>query len=255
MSFVFQVLLVAVGLFVGMVGLLELGRRLGLRRRRQQGDAATGALDGVVFALLGLLLAFSFSGAASRFQERRDLIVQEANDIGTAWLRLDLLPPPAQPALRELFRRYLDSRLAMHQSRSDRAAEAREIRLSTDLQGQIWNQSVAGVREAHDTAITSLVLSAQNTMFDIMQTRVAGLEHHPPNIVFAMLFLLALGCAFVAGDGLAASPERRPLHMIAFAAAIAFSVYVILDLEYPRLGLIRVDDADRVLVDLRASMR
>ncbi len=106
--------LVAIVLFVGMLLLLEMGRRLGNRRLATDPDGAragTGTVEGAVFALLGLMIAFTFSGAASRFDTRRDLIVQETNAIGTAYLRIDLLPVNAQPAMREHFRQYLDSRL------------------------------------------------------------------------------------------------------------------------------------------------
>ena len=104
-------LISAGGLFAGMILLLEVGRRLGRRRhgRDEEGArAGLGAVEGAVFALLGLLIAFTFSSAASRFDTRRQLIVQEGNAIGTAWLRLDLLLSSAQPELRDLFRRFLD---------------------------------------------------------------------------------------------------------------------------------------------------
>jgi hypothetical protein len=94
-------------LFLGMLLLLETGRRIGQRRLAHDSESARqglGAVDGAVFALLGLLIAFSFSGAAGRFDNRRQLVMAEANNIGTAYLWIDLLPAGAQPALRELFR-------------------------------------------------------------------------------------------------------------------------------------------------------
>ena len=104
------VFLFTFGLFLGMLLFLEIGRRIAIRRMKEDAGAAgegIGAVDGAVFALLGLLIAFTFSGASSRFDTRRQLIVEETNDIGTAYLRLDLLPADLQPALRESFRRYL----------------------------------------------------------------------------------------------------------------------------------------------------
>ncbi len=89
---------IALALFAGMLLLLDIGRRIGARRRAQDAGGAgagTGAVEGAVFALLGLLVAFTFSGAASRFDARRALVVEEANAIGTAYLRLDLLPASA----------------------------------------------------------------------------------------------------------------------------------------------------------------
>src|SRR5512147_455234 len=109
--------LFAAGLFVGMILLLEFGRRLGRRREGKDEEGARaglGAVEGAVFALLGLLIAFTFSGAASRFDARRELIVEEANAIGTAYLRLDILPAGAQPALREKFRQYVETRLEVY---------------------------------------------------------------------------------------------------------------------------------------------
>jgi hypothetical protein len=105
------------GLFLGMLLFMEIGRRVAVRRMREDTGAAgegVGTVDGAVFALLGLLIAFTFSEASSRFDTRRQLIVEETNDIGTAYLRLDLLPADLQPALRESFRRYLDARIEVY---------------------------------------------------------------------------------------------------------------------------------------------
>ena len=90
-----------------------------------------------MFALLGLLLAFSFSGAASRFEDRRHLITQETNAIGTAYLRIDLLPGDAQPKMRELFRHYLDSRLETYRNPQDRAATKASLAEDVAIQGEI----------------------------------------------------------------------------------------------------------------------
>jgi hypothetical protein len=118
-NFTLEAALLAVGLFASLLACLEIGRRIGVRRAAQEGEAAragAGVVEGAVFALLGLLIAFTFSGAASRFDHRRTLIVEEANAIGTAYLRLDLLPAAAQEELRESFRRYVDARLAVYRA-------------------------------------------------------------------------------------------------------------------------------------------
>jgi hypothetical protein len=125
MSHALTVLVFTFGLFLGMLLFLEIGRRIAVRRMREDSGAAgegVGAVDGAVFALLGLLIAFTFSGASSRFDTRRQLIVEETNDIGTAYLRLDLLPADLQPALRESFRRYLDARIEVYRKLLDIAA-------------------------------------------------------------------------------------------------------------------------------------
>jgi hypothetical protein len=186
---------------------------------------------------------------------RRQLIVEETNAIGTAYLRLDLLPAAAQPALRESFRRYVDTRLEVYRKLPDIAAAKEELAKATKLQGEIWRQAVAACRaQGCPPAATMLLLPALNAMIDITTTRTMATQMHPPTIIFVMLFGLALASAMLAGYAMAGAKTRSWLHMLGFAVALAVSVYVILDLEFPRLGLIRVDPFDQALVDLRKSM-
>jgi len=245
------------GLFLGMLALLEAGRRLG--RQRQLGDttAATGlgVVDGAVFGLMGLLIAFTFSGAAARFDARRALIVEEANDIGTAWLRIDLLPDSLQPPIRETFRQYLDARLAAYRAIPDMQKVNAELARATALQGEIWSLSVAAARQVPGPTAGMLLLPALNAMFDIATTRTMAAKTHPPMVIFGLLAALALACSLMAGYGMAGSATRSWVHILGFAVILTITVYVIMDLEYPRLGLIRVDAFDQVLVDVRASMR
>ncbi|MDG4551569.1 MAG: DUF4239 domain-containing protein [Candidatus Contendobacter sp.] len=249
----------ALGLLLGMLLLLEIGRRLGMRRLANDPEGAragTGTIEGAVFALLGLLVAFTFSGAAARFDTRRALIVEETNAIGTAYLRLDLLPAGAQPPLRDLFRRYVDTRLEAYRKLPDLKATWAELDKANRLQGEIWSQAVvAGRAEGAPPAATMLLLPALNDMIDITTTRTMASKTHPPVIIFAMLFGLALASALLAGYGMAGGKSRNWLHMLGFAAVMAVAVYVILDLEFPRLGLIRVDAFDQALVELRESMK
>jgi hypothetical protein len=251
--------LFALGLFLGMLMLLEVGRRIGVRQLAQDptgAAAGVGTVEGAVFALLGLLIAFTFSGAATRFDARRQLIVEETNDIGTAYLRLDLLPLEAQPGLREKFREYLDTRLAIYRKLPDIAAAKVEMAKANRLQVDIWRLSVAASKAQGASAAASLLLlPALNAMIDITTTRTMALQMHPPVVIFALLFGLALASSLLVGYGMASSKARNWLHMLGLAFAMAVSVYVILDIEYPRLGFIRVDSFDQALVELRESMK
>ena len=103
---------------------------------------------------------------------------------------------------------------------------------------------------------TMLLLPALNAMIDITTTRSVATQIHPPQVIFVMLCVLALASSLLAGYSMAGGrPSSCWIHMLVFAAIMALTVYVILDLEYPRLGLIRVDAIDQVLVDLRDSMK
>lgn len=249
--------LFAVALFVGMVLLLELGRRLGRHRRGRDEEGARaglGAVEGAVFGVLGLLIAFTFSGAASRFDARRQLILEEANAIGTAWLRIDLQPPATQPELRDLFRRYMDARLAVYEKVPDMVAVREALAKAGTLQGEIWTRAVAAGGEA-STPLSAQLVPALNQMFDIATSRTAVVHMHPPAIIYVMLGALSLMSALLAGFAMAGGKSRSWIHMLCFALMMGVTVYVILDLEFPRIGFIRVDAADRLLIELRESMK
>ena len=157
------------GLFVGVLAFLELGRRNGRRRIASVGpEAGFGAVESAIFGLMGLLIAFTFSGAAGRFDGRRDLVRQEANAIGTAWLRIDLVPVDAQVKLRDLFRRYLDSRLGTYRNAGQMERAMAEFARSEALQKDIWTLAVAACRDPGAApGAPMLLLPALNEMIDI----------------------------------------------------------------------------------------
>jgi len=249
-------LLVAAGLIVGMIAVLGAGRRLGARRRaRTEGKLeGLGGVEGAVFGLLGLLIAFTFSEAASRFNVRREQIVEECNAIGTAWLRLDLLPAQAQPALRDAFRRYVDGRHAVFQALADGPRRESAIRRAEAIQGEIWRAAVAACRD-QPTQVSTLVLPAVNSMIDFAATRTQRALMHPPAVIYVTLCILAFASALIAGYAMGASGTRSRFHAIAFAIILGLAVDVILDLEFPRVGFIRIDRYDQIIVDLRQSMK
>ncbi|MGN5479897.1 DUF4239 domain-containing protein [Cupriavidus basilensis] len=208
-----------------------------------------------IFALLGLLIAFTFSGAAARFEARRTMIVQEANDIGTAYLRLDLLATPVRDELRETFRQYLDARLEAYRSVPDWERVTQALARADRLRERLWATAVAQSQQAPTTAATMLLLPALNAAFDTASTRLASTKEHPPGVIYGLLLALTWIGALFAGYGMAQRGPRNWLHEIFFAVTLAVTLYVIIDLEYPRLGLIRVDEFDQVLHDVRDSMK
>jgi hypothetical protein len=246
------------GLFAGILALIEIGRRVEIWRRKRyakETESAYGVVDGAVFALLGLIIAFTFSGAGARFDVRRQLMGQEANAIGTAYLRLDLLPSTTQPELREDFRNYADARIAMYRSlTADPAIASAEQQRSLSLQRKIWAEAIDACRQAESVATTSLVIQSLNEMIDMSTTQTVALMTHPSAVIYWTLLLLVLAGALLAGLRMGESKKPEWIHIMVFSAIMAAAVYVIFDLEYPRLGLIRVDAADQVLIDVRKSM-
>jgi hypothetical protein len=252
-------LLFALILLIGMLLLLEVGRRLGVRRRPKESDGERGGLgtvEGAVFALFGLMVAFTFSGAATRFNEKRMLVAEEANCIETAYLRLHLLSHQAQPALQELFRRYLESRLETYRRLPNMAAAELEMAESKKIQEVVWNEAVAATRlpDSHPSS-GLLLLPALNNMIDISTTRTMALQIHPPRIIYALLFGLGLICSLLAGFRMSSGQHRSWLHILGFTVLTVIIVYVMLDVEYPRAGLIRLESADQLLINLREHMK
>lgn len=261
-------LIIAV-LFLGMLVCAEIGRRIGTRRLARDPDGlakGAGTADAAVFGLLGLLIAFTFSGAAARFEARRHLVTEEANAIGTAYLRLDLLPADAQPELKRLFRRYTEVRATTYQQQPDQPESTRflggenqgvigaRLAEATALQQAIWNKVIATVRRPETPAQSTVVLiPALNAMIDITTTRVMATRNHPPLIVFMLLGGLGLVGALLVGYSTSNNAERDWLHPVMLAAILSLTMYVIVDLEYPRLGLIQVD-SDQLLLELSKSM-
>ena len=249
----------AVVLFVGILGSLAAGRWIGQRTLALHGPSAApaiGSLETAVFALLGLMIAFTFSGALSRFDTRRVQVVDEANAIGTAYLRLDLVPASVQPKLRETFRSYVDSRIETYRRISDLAAAKAELARTQELQGEIWSQAVAAVRMPGSPPMAELlVLASLNDMFNFSTTRSAATLMHPPVVIYAMLIGLAFASALLAGYQTAGEKAYDWVHQIGFAGIVSLTVYVILDIEYPRLGFVRIDAIDQILVSVRQGMK
>ena len=245
-------------LFLGMIAMQIAGHRYGLRRGADElfgSSEGTAAVEAALYALLGLFVAFTFSGASDRLENRRQLIVEESNAIGTAYLRLDLLPAAEQPRIRDEMRGYLASRLAFYDQLLDFRGALAERERADQIQQQIWSDALAAAARAPDTRATLLVLPSLNAMFDAASKRYAALRMHLPAAIFIQLLLIALVCGFFAGIGM--SRRKRPsyLHMVMFAGVIAVTAYVILNLEYPRVGFGRLRALDVILREQLAAMR
>ena len=259
MGFLLETAMLAVLLFVGMLGFSVAGRRLRtLRPQASEKEGRTGAalVESAVFALLGLLLAFTFVGAAGRFEARRMLITDEANAIGTVYSRIDLLPASARPQMRELLASYTDARISVYADMSDLAvAQAASAKAAT-LQVEIWRFALVVLEDPNIRGhVPALFITALNEMIDITTTRAAAVENHPPTVIYLMLVMMSLIGALLEGYANTGSKSRQWFYTIVLALVMSTTLFVILDLEYPRRGLIRIDQADHLLTELRASMK
>src|SRR5262245_26670430 len=164
---------VSLALFAGMLACLEGGYRMGARHSRSDPQAHEGihAIEAAVFALLGLLLGFAFAGATARLDARRQLIVQEANAVGTAYHMLDALPATEQHGLRLLFRDYLSARLRVYAGGASRDTMDARITRANRIQEELWDRAVEAARLDPTQNATRLLLPAIVGMMDVTTAR------------------------------------------------------------------------------------
>ncbi|MEQ1609297.1 MAG: hypothetical protein ABL956_10085 [Hyphomonadaceae bacterium] len=251
------------GLFAGMLVFLMGGLWLGQRfTQSAEGSAETSIIDGAVFALLGLLLGFAFAGAVNRLDNRRNLIIEEANAISTAYLAIDLLEPNDLRAVMKLFPLYLDARIAAYRMIDSGSDPHKAFEGAEQLQSQIWTGVGAAVVKPERQFAAQVVLPSITRMIEIATERKVALGTHLPGLVLSLLIGVALLSGLLAGHAMARSPghamarqgRRSLIHGGFFAAAVSLTIYTVLDIDDPRSGLVRLDAAERVLQDLRDTM-
>lgn len=258
MNFTFIPIVVGISLFLGMLLFYVMGRRLGFKHFNKDaetdGKSSAGTIEAAIFALFGLLIAFTFSGAASRFDDRRHLIAEETNAIGTAYLRLDIVDAVARAELQALFRRYTDSRLEYYKRLPD--VEAAQHEWNNSMATAEYDLDAGSGSVSHANRSICLRGAASGAERDDRHYHDAqdGNDDAPAQNHFCAAVCVCCGCSFIAGYGTARNPSHRWVHPMVFATMTAIAVYVIVDIEYPRFGVIRVDAADQILIELREGM-
>lgn len=244
-----QLWLVGLALFLSMLLAVQVGAALRKRLARPTGDseAAEGYLLSATLALLGLLIAFTFSLAVSRFDARRQLVVNEANAIGTAWLRAGLAGGPQDKELQQAITRYTDVRLGLSRGRDPDLVE----RDTAVAQKTVWDTLDRTIAKAPSALVNSTVI-AVNDMFDAASSRKAERGAIIPARVLEMLALYAVLSAGIVGYVLSASGRRHLVVTSILFLLLALAITLILDLDRPRQGSILVPQ--QPMLDTRMSM-
>ncbi|MDM9558283.1 hypothetical protein [Bordetella petrii] len=255
MNYSFALVGLAVLFFFLLFAAIQVGRYMGGRRGREEvsGRSGAAAIEASVFALLGLLVAFTFSGAAQRMADRRHLLVQEVNAIGTAWLRIDMINAADQPVLREQFRRYVDARIDYYRHVADldkREAIANRV---AAIQKEIWASSMQAAGRSTPPFAASYA-GAVNEMFDVATSLTVAQKVHPPVVTYLFLCFLALVCGCFVGLNLAEAKRGGLVHQGLYALVMTAALYIIVDFEFPRIGTIRIDQGDTLLISQRDAM-
>ncbi|MGD9592335.1 MAG: hypothetical protein AB7V32_07435, partial [Candidatus Berkiella sp.] len=204
--------------------------------------------------LLGLLVAFTFSSAAKKYDDRRQLIIQESNAVGTAYLRLSLLSQAEHHDLRQEFIKYLNLREDFYKNIRDYKLAQNLFSQSLAQQNMIWDKAVAACQHNQSTDSCKLLLPALNTMFDVSSERFYSMLLHPHFIIFTLLFGIILLSALLSGYSVSYKNTKGSFHVICYLVVIVIVTYVIIDLEYPRLGFIKITEMDSALLNTKNSI-
>lgn len=243
--------LLAVLLFAALLAFFWTGLRM-RRQRRRDGGSDEGYILSAALGLLALLIAFTFGLALNRHEERRQAVVAEANAIGTAWLRTDLLPLPEQAQARTLLRRYVDIRLALARAGGDLAAARQARREAARLQADYWRVVAAAVPRIAPASIAGPIMQAANDMLDLGAARHAALDARVPESVLIGVIAYALIGAQLMGYALGAQRERHLFACAVLFLLLTLAIGLIFDLDRPRSGTITV--SQQPLLELRAQM-
>jgi hypothetical protein len=243
------VFLLTLALFVGLVELGAPLARFALRRSgEKEPDGALGALVGALLGLLAFMLAFTFGLAANRFDARRQLVLEEANAIGTTYLRADLMPQPQRNEVRRLLRDYVDIRLSRMQ------VDVQEVlRKSDAAHDALWAQTKSIAAADMDSELRALFVESLNETIDLHQSRVTvGLQYRVPSIVWIVMYLLASLSMLAVGYQTGMSGVRRLRGTPIVATAFALVITMIADIDRPADGLIWV--SQQPLADVQQMM-
>jgi hypothetical protein len=240
-------------LAIVLIGLSELAWRIGIARgqKKSEADKDSGTVRSAVLALLGLLLGFSFAIAAARHEARRELLVEEANAIGTTARRAQLLPAPRGDTVVQLLRKYVPLRIEAHREAQISNQFATTRKRSGELQDLMWAEAVAAAAE-HPSPITASFISSLNEMIDLEGKRIAAKRNHVPGAVWLLLLCVA-GCGlWLVSYQAGTSGRHSVLDRFVFPILVAIVIVLITDIDTPRGGLISLDE--RPMLELNETL-
>jgi len=243
------------GLFIAILAVVllsvECGYRLGRYRRNrheQEKETPVGTMVGATLGLLAFILAFTFGLAAARFDTRRQVLLDEANAIGTTYLRAGMLPERREE-IRTLLRNYVNTRLEA--VRPGNIAEG--IRQSENIQNELWTHATAVGEKNPNSIVVGLFVQSLNEMIDLHAKRVqAGLRSRIPGAIWIGLFAVAALSLATMGYHAGMVGTRRSLAILAVAFTFSVVIELIADLDRPQEGVLKV--SQHALLDLQRSM-
>ena len=238
-------LLVALGLIAGVIAAHELGFWLGslIRSADEPFDRQVALVRASTAALVAFLIGFAFSGAASRFIERLDIIVKEANALGTAYLRADTIAEPQRGELKAALREYTADRVQLLSGEKRDQIEPLLAKVS-GLHGRMWRSAITATQD--NAPLMAVVLPPINEVIDLHSTHLAMARRHLPlPLMAALLGTAAIGVGLL-GFGNGRVGRRFSMLDSVYGVVLAVALWMTIDLDYPGIGIIRVSNRSAV---------
>ena len=239
--------LIMIVLLIFMLAASEVGRRFGARQAADQKAGhkeRTNATLASILATVALLLGFTFTMSVQRFDARSEAAIQEANAIGTAALRSQLLSAAEQSDAQEGLARYIAHRIeSVEIDMSHPNARRESDREAKRLQGEIWSIAVAAAEKDANPTRSGLFISALNEMIDTYAARQMTLDKHLPPIVLYLLFVMLIIAHIVLGYAGGIAKSQPKVATLALSVLIILVVFLVFDLDRPRRGFVQVNQA------------
>ncbi|MBT8148815.1 MAG: hypothetical protein KJO24_02710, partial [Gammaproteobacteria bacterium] len=225
-------------LFVLIIFANELGYWLGRfvqAKTDSEIKSLTGAVQASILGLLALLLGFTFSMSMQRYDQRSLAVIDEANAIGTALLRAELLPAAYQPQAKQLLEQYVSLRISVSTIDMTRASErAIYAEKMAVLQRVLWNIAIEATRQDANAVTTGSFSTALNQLFDSQGKRNALLQMHVPEVVLILLFMVFIASGSMLGYSSGLSGKRIQVPIVLISLLITLIVFIIIDLDRPK---------------------
>ncbi|OQP47305.1 hypothetical protein A4H97_07320 [Niastella yeongjuensis] len=243
-------------LFVAMLFMVQLGRIAGKKWKQEESETkGISFLLNAIFGLSAFILAFTFGMSASRYSNVRDLIIEEANNIGTALLRSDLYTDSVQDAFRADFKKYIDARVSFYDHVAD-ADLLNKARLDAEnARIELWRRVAQQSKGPNMIIPSNNMIPALNSMFDIATTIEMTLYARVPDLIIYMLFILGLVTSFIGGYTSKDIKQKDWIIIIAFALFSSMVTYITLDLGRPMRGVMKGNIGKQAIIDIRKSLR
>jgi hypothetical protein len=238
--------------FALMLGATEIGFRLGRKSEVNTFDktkSLVSTLEAAILGVLGLLLGFTMSMAVSRFEARKQLVLDEANAIGTSCLRTELLPAPENTEIANILREYIDVRVQYGTTGNDPKRLESLSKETGRLQNEFWARAVAYGQKDPNPVTVGLLLQSLNQTIDLESARRMAFQNHVPQSVIYVNAIVGILAALLVGYTFGLNGRRQIFSMCVLALAITLVLALIIDLDRPRRGFIRV--SQQPMIDLQ----